>query len=165
MTPSPTTVSTILAASEATVCRPVLRHRLPAAAWADLITALATEPHRLLALWADTIEVHALLLHDPSLTVVAVSTPVDAGHYPALSQARPNAAPFERMIRDQFDVLYREGAESGRVMAICLHPYITGQPHRIMALKRALEYIDRHPGVWKATGEEIARHFLGTQGK
>ncbi len=100
MTPSPTTVSTILAASEATVCRPVLRHRLPAATWADLITALGAEPHRLLALWADTVEVHALLLHDPSLTVAAVSTPVDAGHYPALSQARPNAAPFERMIRD-----------------------------------------------------------------
>ena len=83
----------------------------------------------------------------------------------AIVRSKYTPGEFERMIRDQFDVLYREGAESGRVMAICLHPYITGQPHRIMALKRALEYIDRHPGVWKATGEEIARHFLGTQGK
>lgn len=69
---------------------------------------------------------------------------------------------FERMIRDQFEVLWREGAESGRVMAICLHPYITGQPHRIAALARALAHIDRFEGVWKATGEEIARHYLST---
>jgi hypothetical protein len=68
------------------------------------------------------------------------------------------------MIRDQFDVLWREGAESGRVMAICLHPFIMGQPHRIGALQRALAHIDRFDGVWKATGEEIARHFLNMGG-
>jgi allantoinase len=67
---------------------------------------------------------------------------------------------FERMMKDQFDVLYREGAESGRVMAICLHPYIIGQPHRIGALDRALEYICSHAGVWKATGSEIVDHYL-----
>jgi allantoinase len=56
-------------------------------------------------------------------------------------------------------VLYREGAESGRVMAIALHPYLTGVPHRIDALDAALAYICRHPHVWKATGAEIARHY------
>ena len=67
---------------------------------------------------------------------------------------------FDQMIRRTFDVLYREGAESGRVMAIALHPYITGVPHRIGALDAALEYICRHAGVWRATGSEIAEHFL-----
>ena len=43
------------------------------------------------------------------------------------------------MICDQFDVLYREGAKSGRVMAIALHPYLIGVPHRIGALDAALE--------------------------
>jgi hypothetical protein len=38
---------------------------------------------------------------------------------------------FEKMIRRQFDTLYAEGAQSGRVMAICLHPYLIGVPHRI----------------------------------
>ena len=42
------------------------------------------------------------------------------------------------MICRQFDVLYREGAESGRVMAIALHPYLTGVPHRIDAFDAAL---------------------------
>jgi hypothetical protein len=59
-------------------------------------------------------------------------------------------------IKDQFTVLHVEGAESGRVMAIALHPFIMGQPHRIAALARALAFIDEFPGVWKATGSEIA---------
>jgi allantoinase len=67
---------------------------------------------------------------------------------------------FEGMIRRQFDVLYREGAQSGRVMAIALHPYITGVPHRIDALDSALRYIASHDGVWLATGGEIIDHYL-----
>ena len=61
-----------------------------------------------------------------------------------------------RMIRDQFDTLYAEGADSGRVMCIALHPYMMGQPHRLRHLDEALAYILSHDGVWKATGEEIA---------
>ena len=67
---------------------------------------------------------------------------------------------FEAMIRRQFDTLYAEGAQSGRVMAICLHPYLTGVPHRIAGLDSALKYIRAHDGVWFATGEEIVRHWL-----
>ncbi len=67
---------------------------------------------------------------------------------------------FEVMIRRQFDTLYREGAESGRVMAICLHPYIIGVPHRISALDSALDYIRGHDDVWLATGGEIIDHYL-----
>jgi allantoinase len=70
---------------------------------------------------------------------------------------------FGDMIRRQFDVLYEEGAESGRVMAICLHPYIIGQPHRIGALDAALEYICGHKDVWLATGREITRHFVAQE--
>ncbi len=62
---------------------------------------------------------------------------------------------FEQMIRHQFDVLYEEGAQSGRVMAICLHPYLIGVPHRIGGLDRVLRYITGHSGVWCATGSEI----------
>lgn len=67
---------------------------------------------------------------------------------------------FRQMICDQFDVLYREGAKSGRVMAIALHPYLIGVPHRIGALDAALRYICKHKKVWKATGSEIARHYV-----
>ena len=67
---------------------------------------------------------------------------------------------FERMIRRQFEVLYREGERSGRVMAIALHPYITGVPHRIDALDRALKFVASQDKVWLATGEEIVDHYM-----
>lgn len=67
---------------------------------------------------------------------------------------------FAQMIRDEFDTLYREGAESGRVMAIALHPYLYGQPHRLKYLDQALGYIMGHDGVWQATGEEIADWYI-----
>lgn len=67
---------------------------------------------------------------------------------------------FDRMCRRQFDVLYREGERSGRVMAIAIHPYLMGVPHRIDAFESALKYITSRPGVWLATGEEIVDHYL-----
>jgi len=72
------------------------------------------------------------------------------------------AGEFDDMIRRQFNVLYREGASSGRVMAIAIHPYIIGMPHRIDALSSALEYICSHAGVWLATGAEIVDHYLAS---
>ncbi len=67
---------------------------------------------------------------------------------------------FAQMIMDQFDTLYREGAESGRVMAIALHPYLYGTPHRIRFLDKALAYIKGHSDVWWTAGEEIADHYI-----
>ena len=59
-------------------------------------------------------------------------------------------------VRDQFDVLYAEGRESGRAMALSVHPFVTGQPHRAKYLEQALAYVTGHPQVWLATGSEIA---------
>ena len=63
---------------------------------------------------------------------------------------------FYRIICDQFDMLYAEGERAGRVMAIALHPYLTGHPFRAKWLDRALDYVTRHKDVWLATGGEIA---------
>lgn len=67
---------------------------------------------------------------------------------------------FERMIIDAFDTLYEEGAETGMVLPIGIHPFVSGPPYRIKALDRALRYINKFEGVWKATGREIAEHYL-----
>jgi peptidoglycan/xylan/chitin deacetylase (PgdA/CDA1 family) len=66
---------------------------------------------------------------------------------------------FEKRIRDTFDVLYAEGDKGGRVMGIALHPFLTGVPHRIRYLDRALSYIAAHDKVWLATGSEIIDAF------
>ena len=65
-------------------------------------------------------------------------------------------------IKDQFDVYYEEGkkAGNGRVMAIALHPFITGQPFRAKYLDEALSHIADHDDVWFATSGEIADHYF-----
>jgi peptidoglycan/xylan/chitin deacetylase (PgdA/CDA1 family) len=68
---------------------------------------------------------------------------------------------FCQMICDQFDVLYREGERSGKVMAISLHPYLIGAPFRIKWLDKALEHIAGHEHVWLTTGGEIADWYYG----
>ena len=65
-----------------------------------------------------------------------------------------------QIIKDQFDVLYREGEQSGRVMCIALHPYWSGQAHRIRYLDEAFDYIFSHSQVWQATADQIAAYYL-----
>jgi peptidoglycan/xylan/chitin deacetylase (PgdA/CDA1 family) len=67
---------------------------------------------------------------------------------------------YGQMLRDNFDRLYQEGAESGTVMCIPTHNYQVSCPHRLRAFEEALEYITGHSDVWVTTGREIARHFL-----
>ena len=59
------------------------------------------------------------------------------------------------MCKEQFDTLYDEGAETGRVMCLSLHPFVIGQPFRIRALDRVLKYITGKKDVWVTTGSEI----------
>ena len=81
---------------------------------------------------------------------------------PAYFEMKVSVPEFEAMLKRQFDTLYREG-ETVRVMAIAVHLFVTGQPHRIGALHAALQYICSHPGVWRATGWEIVQHYLSQQ--
>ena len=61
---------------------------------------------------------------------------------------------------DHFDRLYEEGAEHTRIMAISLHPFLTGAPHRIKYLEQLYDYIGAKPGVCMMTGEEILDWYL-----
>ena len=64
----------------------------------------------------------------------------------------------------QFDRLYAEGADNARVMAISIHPYITGVPHRIGVLEDLLDYGDGHDGVALMTASEIGDWYRGQIG-
>jgi allantoinase len=97
---------------------------------------------------------------DGGRSIVAMPYTQQLNDKSAIERRFVSADGFAQMICDQFDVLYREGAKSGRVMAIAVHPYLIGVPHRIGAFDRALKYICKHKKVWKATGSEIARHYL-----
>lgn len=66
--------------------------------------------------------------------------------------------------RDQFDRLFLDGAKAPRVMAISIHPYLTGVPHRIKYLEALYDYILGHDGVVLWTGAEILDWYKGAVG-
>jgi len=57
--------------------------------------------------------------------------------------------------KDQFDRLYEESADTMRVMAVAVHPYITGVPHRVRYFEALYEHMRARPGVLFWTGEQI----------
>jgi len=80
---------------------------------------------------------------------------IEINDIPAFLDMRRTGEEFGRMITDQFDGLYEDGAKSGRVMAICLHPFLIGHPHRSKYFDRALAHIRQRQEVWVTTGSEI----------
>ena len=67
---------------------------------------------------------------------------------------------YGKALKDNFDRLYEEGAESGTIMCIPTHNYQVSCAHRIKAYEEALEYITGHSKVWVTIGREIASYFL-----
>ena len=47
-------------------------------------------------------------------------------------------------------------------MAIAIHPYISGQPHRIRYLEETYAHIDAHDGVLHWNGAEILDWWKAT---
>ena len=66
---------------------------------------------------------------------------------------------FLRRAVDQFDCLYEEAARGPRVMALAVHPYLSGAPHRIKNVRQAYEYCLSKPGVVAWDGEHILDWF------
>ncbi|HTW52880.1 MAG TPA: polysaccharide deacetylase family protein [Stellaceae bacterium] len=66
---------------------------------------------------------------------------------------------FTRRCIDTFDRLYQEGAQRAKVMAIAIHPYISGQPHRIKYLEAVYDHIAKHDGVLHWNGVEILEWY------
>jgi len=61
---------------------------------------------------------------------------------------------------DQFDRLYAEGEQRAKIFALAIHPYISGQPHRIKYLEAIYDHARKFGGVAYWTGEEILDWYL-----
>jgi peptidoglycan/xylan/chitin deacetylase (PgdA/CDA1 family) len=70
-----------------------------------------------------------------------------------------SAPEFLQMFKDQYEQLRLDSASSGRVMALSLHPFISGVPFRHKYLENALEFIADQPDVWLTTSDQIADHY------
>ena len=79
-----------------------------------------------------------------------------------LIQHHPAREYYRRAV-DQFDQLYADARDSARVMALVVHPYIMGVPHRLKYFRRALEHIRARGDVVFWTGEQILDWYIGSQ--
>lgn len=57
---------------------------------------------------------------------------------------------------DQFEQIYADSVSGARVMALVVHPYIMGAPHRLRYFREALTHIRKRSDVWFCTGADIA---------
>jgi hypothetical protein len=60
-----------------------------------------------------------------------------------------------QLVTDQLDRIYAESEHRAKFCALAIHPYISGQPHRIKYLEAVYEYVNRHEGVLHWNGAQI----------
>jgi peptidoglycan/xylan/chitin deacetylase (PgdA/CDA1 family) len=66
---------------------------------------------------------------------------------------------WSRLVREAFEVMYRDGEDSGRLLVLNLHPWCVGQAWRVKYLEEVVGHMAQRQDVWLATGSEIHSHF------
>jgi hypothetical protein len=73
-----------------------------------------------------------------------------------------SATDFADMIVDQFDEMRETPGDEPLVLSVILHSFISGQPFRLRALRRALAHIMKYgEAIWLTQPGSIARHYAG----
>jgi hypothetical protein len=80
---------------------------------------------------------------------------METNDIPVMMVQHHEAGYWKQKCIDQFDRLYQEGADRPKIMAIAIHPYISGQPFRIKYLEQVYDYISQFKGVLHWNGEQI----------
>lgn len=66
---------------------------------------------------------------------------------------------FVERAKAYFDTLYAESERTVKIMSVAIHPYISGTPHRIGAVRETFEYVLSKPGVVAMSGDRILDWF------
>jgi allantoinase len=88
-------------------------------------------------------------------------TEIRTAHGPLVTMVQHHeAAYWTRKCLDSFERYYEEGKQRAKIMAIAIHPYISGQPFRIKYLEEIYKQIGRRKGVLHWNGEQILDWYL-----
>ena len=69
-------------------------------------------------------------------------------------------ASWAQQVGDAAELLLAEAqTQGGRILALDLHPWVLGQPHRIQHLEAVLAHLTALPSVWCAGAGDILRVF------
>lgn len=100
------------------------------------------------------------LLRTPAGPIVSLPYTNEINDFTFISRKNFTTDAFRDALIEEFDVLHAEGARSGRLMNLGLHPHVAGRAHRIRALREFLEHVKAKPNVWMPRREEIADWYL-----
>ena len=91
-----------------------------------------------------------------------VSTPYtnEINDFTILTRRNHTTDEFRDVMIEELGVLHKEGAKTGRMMNVGLHPHVSGRAYRIRALREFIAYAKGLDGVWFATREAIAEWYL-----
>ena len=73
------------------------------------------------------------------------------------------ASEYHDRALDQFEQIYADAAKSARIMALVVHPYIMGAPHRLKYFRRVLETISKKSDVKFWTGAQIVDWYTANK--
>ena len=90
--------------------------------------------------------------HGPLVTLPYT---VECNDIPMMVVQHHEGAYWRQKCIDTFDRYYKEGVERAKIMAIAIHPYISGSPSRIGYLEDIYAHIARFSGVVHWNGEQI----------
>jgi peptidoglycan/xylan/chitin deacetylase (PgdA/CDA1 family) len=102
-------------------------------------------------------------IHTKHGPLITLPYSVELNDIPMMLVQHHESAYFAQRCIDSFERLYDEGAERAKFMAIAIHPYISGQPHRIKYLEAVYDHIARYAGVLHWTGAEILEWYLNAR--
>ena len=95
--------------------------------------------------------------------LVSVPYSIELNDIPMMVIQHHTSDEWQRRCVDHFDRLYAEGGTQPRVMALAVHPYNSGVPHRIKYFEAVYDYIRKKKGVWMTTGEEIYEWYTSSR--
>lgn len=100
------------------------------------------------------------LLRTPHGPIVATPYSNEINDFTFITRKNFTTDQFRDALIEEFDVLYEEGAKTGRIMNVGMHPHVSGRAHRIRAIREFIAHVQLHADVWWATREEMAAWYL-----
>ncbi len=105
------------------------------------------------------------LLRTPNGPIVSVPYSNEINDFTLVVRRGHSTDEMRDILIEELSVLHQEGEKTARIMNVGLHPHVSGRAYRVRALREFVEFAQSLDGVWWATREEIAAHYLANHGE
>jgi allantoinase len=102
-------------------------------------------------------------LHEDKGGLLAVPYSFEINDLPLFLRTGCDGEAFARAIRNACDQLLADAEGAARVLPICIHPFVVGQPARFKPFADTLAAIVGRDDIWLTTSDEIAAVFAAQE--